>query len=179
LTSPRQLLIILAGLATVVPVGLGAQFQTIETSTMRLIYTSPLQSYLVPQVAASFENALRFHRRFFDYTPPGPINVLMHDLWHYGNAGARPVPENHVTIGIAPYGHDYESAPAPERMASSMNHELAHIVTTDRATRADARYRTLFLGKVTPTRMTLTHKVYGKNSLLLMMLILNEDGLLF
>jgi hypothetical protein len=36
-------------------------------------------------------------------------------------------------------------------MASSMNHELAHIVTTDRATRADARYRTLFLGKVTPT----------------------------
>ena len=117
---------------------------------MRLVYTSPLQSYLVPQVAGSFENSLRFHRRLFDYSPGGRINVLMHDLWHYGNAGARPVPENHVTVGIAPYGHDYESAPAPERMASSMNHELAHIVTTDKATASDRFFRALFFGKVTP-----------------------------
>ena len=132
------------------PSTLGAQFRAVETGSMRLVYTSPLQSYLVPQVAATFEHALRFHERLFDYTPRGPINVLMHDLWHYGNAGARPVPENHVTIGIAPYGHEYESAPAPERMASSMNHELAHIVTTDKATASDRRFRSLFSGKVTP-----------------------------
>ena len=129
---------------------LAAQFQTLETPAMRLVQTSPLQSYLVPQVTASFENALRFHRRLFDYTPDGRINVLMHDLWHYGNAGARPVPENHVTIGIEPYGHDYESAPAPERMASSMNHELAHIVTVDKATASDRFWRSVFFGKVTP-----------------------------
>ncbi len=144
------MLALLACLGALAPSGLAAQFQTVETATMRLVYTSPLQSYLVPQVAGSFENALRFHRRLFEYTPPGRINVLMHDLWHYGNAGARPVPENHVTIGIAPYGHDYESAPAPERMASSMNHELAHIVTTDKATRSDQFFRSLFFGKVTP-----------------------------
>ncbi len=128
---------------------------------MRLVYTSPLQSYLVPQVAATFENALRFHRRLFDYDPGGPINVLMHDLWHYGNAGARPVPENHVTIGIAPYGHEYESAPAPERMASSMNHELAHIVTTDKATASDRRFRSLFFGKVTPNAEAPLSMVYS------------------
>jgi hypothetical protein len=133
------------------PTGARAQFQALETPTMRMIYTSPLQSYLVLQVAATFENALRFHRRLFDYAPGGPINIMMHDLWHNGNAGARPVPENHVTVGIAPYGHDYESAPAPERMASSMNHELAHIVTTDKATRGDRFFRGLFLGKVTPS----------------------------
>ena len=133
-----------------VPARLTAQFQAIETPTMRLIYTSPMQSYLVPQVTATFDNALAFHRQLFNYSPGGRINVLMHDLWHLGNAGARPVPENHVTIGIAPYGHDYESAPAPERMASSMNHELAHIVTTDKATRADQFYRSIFFGKVTP-----------------------------
>jgi hypothetical protein len=150
LTTLRRLPILLAGVAFLAPAGLSAQFQAIESGNMRLVYTSPLQSYLVPQVAASFENALRFHRRLFDYTPPGPINILMHDLWHFGNAGARPVPENHVTVGIAPYAHDYESAPAPERMASSMNHELAHIVTTDRATRADEFYRSIFFGKVTP-----------------------------
>ena len=146
----EAILALVAGVGVVAPRGLDAQFQTVETLTMRLVFTSPLQSYLVPQVVASFENALRFHRRIFDYDPGGRINVLMHDLWHYGNAGARPVPENHVTIGIAPYGHDYESAPAPERMASSMNHELAHIVTTDKATAADRRWRAAFFGKVTP-----------------------------
>ncbi len=132
------------------PGGLAAQFQMLETRDLRLVYTSPLQSYLVPQVARSFENAMRFHRRLFDYTPPGRTNVLMHDLWHYGNAGARPVPENHVTLGIEPYAHDYESAPAPERMASSLNHELAHIVTVDKATRSDRFFRSAFLGKVSP-----------------------------
>jgi hypothetical protein len=142
-------LLVVPGL--VAPAPADAQFQTVQSGTMRLVYTSPLQSYLVPQVAGSFENALRFHRKLFDYSPGGRINVLMHDLWHYGNAGARPVPENHVTIGIAPYGHDYESAPAPERMASSMNHELAHIVTTDKATAGDRAFRTLFFGKVTPS----------------------------
>jgi hypothetical protein len=126
-----------------------------------MIYTSPMQSYLVPLVNASFENALRFHRELFGYTPPGPINILMHDLWHYGNAGARPVPENHVTIGIAPYGHDYESAPAPERMASSMNHELAHIVTTDKATSADRFYRSIFFGKVTPNSEVPLSMIYS------------------
>lgn len=142
--------VLLACLGLLAPHALGAQFQAVETATMRLILTSPLQSYLVPQVSGSFENALRFHKRLFDYAPEDRMNVLMHDLWHLGNAGARPVPENHVTVGIAPYGHDYESAPAPERMASSMNHELAHIVTTDKATRADNRYRGMFFGKVTP-----------------------------
>jgi hypothetical protein len=142
-------------LATVVlglgPRPLSAQFQGIETATIRLVFTSPLQTYLVPQVTGAFDNALRVHRRLFDYTPDGRIDVLMHDLWHYGNAGARPVPENHVTVGIAPYGHEYESAPAPERMASSMNHELAHIVTTDKATATDRFFRRAFLGKVTPS----------------------------
>jgi hypothetical protein len=132
------------------PHGLRAQFQGLETATMRLVFTSPLQGYLVPQVTGSFDNALRVHRRLFDYDPGGRIDVLMHDLWHYGNAGARPVPENHITIGIAPYGHEYESAPAPERMASSMNHELTHIVTTDKATAGDRRFRRFFLGKPTP-----------------------------
>ncbi len=130
------------------PCSLGAQFQAVETPTMRLIYTSPTQAYLVPQVVSSFERALRFHEKLFDYVPKDPTDVLMHDLWHFGNAGARPLPENHVTVGIAPYGHDYESSPAPERMASSMNHELAHIFTTDKPTASDRFFRSIFLGKV-------------------------------
>jgi hypothetical protein len=149
--TPLRVIALLGALSGLLPASVAAQFQTITTERMRLVFTSPLQSYLVPQVALSFENALVFQQRLFDYTPPDRINVLMHDLWHFGNAGARPVPENHVTIGIAPYGHDYESAPAPERMVSSMNHELAHIFTTDKATRRDRFYRGIFFGKVTPS----------------------------
>ena len=143
------------------PGDLAAQFQMLETRDLRLVYTSPLQSYLVPQVARSFENALQFHHRLWDYTPDGRVDVLMHDLWHYGNAGARPSPENHVTVGIAPYGHDYESAPAPERMASSLNHEMTHIVTTDKATASDRRYRSLFFGKVVPNADVPLSMLYG------------------
>jgi hypothetical protein len=146
--SPTALLVAALVLA---PARLDAQFLSLNTPTMRLIYTSPLQSYLVPQVVGSFDKALRFHEKLFDYVPRDPrMDVLMHDLWHYGNAGARPLPENHVTIGIAPYGHDYESAPAPERMGSSMNHELAHVFTTDKPTASDRFFRSLFLGKVAP-----------------------------
>ncbi|HKA59171.1 MAG TPA: hypothetical protein VKD28_11210 [Gemmatimonadales bacterium] len=152
MTTRRDLLALLIFLGTCAPTGgrLVAQFQTLETRNMRLVYTSPLQSHLVPQVSRSFQNSLQFHRRLFDYTPAGKINVLMHDLWHYGNAGARPVPENHITVGIEPYAHDYESAPAPERMASSLNHEMAHIVTVDKATSSDRFFRSIFFGKVTP-----------------------------
>ena len=143
------------------PADLAAQFQLIVTPDLRLVYTSPLQSYLVPQVVRAFENSLHFHRHLFHYTPPGPINVLMHDLWHYGNAGASPIPENHITIGIEPYAHDYESAPAPERMISSLNHEMAHIVTVDKATASDRFYRSIFFGKVTPNPEVPLSMLYG------------------
>jgi WD40 repeat protein len=141
---------LLVCVGTWAPSDLAGQFQMLETGDMRLVSTSPLQSVLVPQVARSFENALRFHRDLFDYTPRGKIDVLMHDLWHYGNGGARPVPENHITVGIEPYAHVYESSPAPERMTSTFNHELAHIVTTDKATSSDRFFRSVFFGKVTP-----------------------------
>jgi len=151
--SPTRVLPLLlaAACSIAAPHSLRAQFQSLQTPTLRLIYTSPLESYLVPQVITSFDKALRFHEKLFDYVPRHRTDVLMHDLWHYGNAGARPLPENHVTIGMAPYGHDYESAPAPERIGSSMNHELAHIFTTDKPTASDRAFRSLFLGKVTPT----------------------------
>ena len=160
----HRLRFVLASLACVpvcAPSELAAQFQMVETKDMRLVFTSPLQSYLVPQVARTFENSLQFHRRLFDYTPSGPINVLMHDLWHYGNAGASPLPENHIIIGIEPYSHEYESVPGPERMTSSLNHEMAHIVTMDKATASDRFYRSLFFGKVTPNPEVPLSMLYG------------------
>jgi hypothetical protein len=157
----RNALTFLFCMRVLAPGNLAAQFQTLETSDLRLVYTSPLQAYLVPQVARSFQNSLAFYQRHFAYSPGGRINVLMHDLWHYGNAGARPVPENHITIGIEPYAHDYESGPAPERMASSMNHEMAHIVTVDKPNASDRLFRSVFFGKVTPNAEVPLSMVYS------------------
>lgn len=143
------------------PSQLVAQFQTLQTRNLRLVWTSPLQSYLVPQVVGAFENSLEFHSRLWDWTPRGKIDVLMHDLWHYGNAGASPLPENHITIGIAPDNHAYESLPTQERITSALNHEMVHIVTTDKATSSDRFFRRIFFGKVTPNAAVPLSMLYG------------------
>jgi hypothetical protein len=151
----------LAGAWVCAPSNLAAQFQTLETRDLRLVWTSPLQSYLVPQVAGAFENSLQFHSRLWDWSPRGRIDVLMHDLWHYGNAGASPLPDNHITVGLAPYETDYESAPAQERIISSLNHEMTHLVTTDKATASDRFFRSVFFGKVTPNPEAPPSMLYG------------------
>jgi hypothetical protein len=143
------------------PRDLSAQFQLLVTDNQRLVSTSPLQAYLVPQVARAFENSLQFHSHLFHYAPGGRVDLLLHDLWHYGNAGASPLPENHITVGIEPYSHDYESSPSQERIVSSLNHEMAHIVTTDKATSTDRFFRSIFFGKVTPSPEAPVSFLYG------------------
>ncbi len=143
------------------PSELLAQFEMLQTRDLRLVWTSPLQVYLVPQVVGAFENSLQFHSRLWNWSPRGKIDVLMHDLWHYGNAGASPLPENHITVGLAPYETEYESAPAQERIVSSFNHEMVHLVTTDKATASDRFFRGLFLGKVTPNPAAPPSMLYG------------------
>jgi len=157
----RFVLAFVAGVGLSAPSDLAAQFQTLQTRDLRLVWTSPLQSYLVPLVAGAFENSLQFHSRLWDYAPAGKIDVLMHDLWHYGNAGASPLPENHITVGLAPYEVEYESAPAQERIVSSLNHEMVHIVTTDKATASDRFFRSVFFGKVTPNPEAPPSMLYG------------------
>src|SRR5262249_5977493 len=50
-----------------------------------------------------------------------------------------------------PYDYVYETGPTNERMNWVMNHELAHLVTTEKSTSTDRFYRSLFLGKVSAT----------------------------
>ncbi len=157
----RFALAFVVGVRLCAPSALAAQFQTLQTRDLQLVWTSPLQSYLVPQVVGAFENSLQFHSRLWDYTPRGRMDVLMHDLWHYGNAGASPLPENHITVGLAPYEHDYESAPAQERIISSLNHEMTHLVTPDKATASDRFFRSIFFGKVTPNPAAPPSMLYG------------------
>src|SRR6266853_846238 len=90
------------------PRNLTAQFQTLVTNNQRLVSTSSLQAYLVPQVARAFESSL-----------------------------------------------------PQERIVSTLNHEMAHTVTTDKATSSDRFFRSIFFGKVTPSPEAPVSFLYG------------------
>lgn len=127
-----------------------AQLSVLDTRDVSIVYLDPTQGFLAPQVARSAENALDFHRRLFDFQPAERINVLLTDFADFGNAAADSVPRDIVTIKIAPLSFAYETFTANERMNYLMNHELAHVATSDRAAARDHLFRRLFFGKVAP-----------------------------
>ena len=80
-----------------------------------------------------FENALAFHQKLFDFKPREKITVLLTDFSDAGNASAEAVPRDFVTLRIAPMSFAFETFTASERMSYLMNHELVHVMTSDRA----------------------------------------------
>lgn len=122
----------------------------LETTDHRLLYFDPTETYLVPHVARTFENSMDRQRYIFGYEPYEKITTLLTDFRDYSNASASAVPRNSLLVDIAPSSTTFETLPGSERFYSLMNHELVHIVTTDKATAADRRMRRLFGGKVTP-----------------------------
>lgn len=130
--------------------GRSADFYTLQTRAMRLVYYARQHSYIVPHLARSFENALSFHKRLFDYTPSEDVLVFLQDYDDYGYAGATALPRNYMILGIEPYEYTYETSPTNERFNWVTTHELTHIVATDMAAPGDRAFRTLFQGKVLP-----------------------------
>ncbi len=128
-----------------------AQLQSLRTKNLHLISLDSSHAFLVPHVARSFENSLKFHRRLFDYTPSEPVTVLLHDFNDYGTGGTNTIPWNYLSIGIEPYDYVYETSPTNERFNWVMNHELVHVLATDKAAGSDLFFRGMFLGKVEPT----------------------------
>jgi len=130
---------------------LSAQLEVLETKNLRLIYYSKGHEYIVPHLARSFENALSFHERLFDYKSDEKITILLEDFGDFGNAGAISIPNNYIKVSLAPFSYVYEIRPANERMNWMMNHELVHIVASDKAADSDRFFRKLFAGKIIPT----------------------------
>jgi hypothetical protein len=124
------------------------QFSVIETPSQRLISYGEASSYMVKYVGSCVENALGYQMKLYNYIPSEKITVVMHDLNDYGNAGASTIPRNFVMIAIGPSNFVYETAPANERINTTMNHEFVHIATLDQSAGVDHFYRSLFLGKV-------------------------------
>jgi hypothetical protein len=127
------------------------QLNTLETEHLRLIYFDKAHSYLISYVARCFENSFKVYRQLYEYTPEEKITLILHDFSDYSNAGTGTVPKNHITMSIAPISYIFETSPSNERFNATMNHELAHIVTIDKATKRDRFFRTFFGGKVMET----------------------------
>jgi hypothetical protein len=124
------------------------QFKTLETKNIKLIYYNPLHEYLVPHIARCFENSLRYHCRFWNYTPSERASVTIFDMGDYGNAGATAIPVNRLAVFMAPPSYVFETSPANERINTMMNHELVHVMALDKPAGSDRFFRSLFRGKV-------------------------------
>ncbi len=122
----------------------------LQTKNLRLVYYDNNHAYLLPHTARCFENSLKFHRALFDYRPSEEVTILFQDFNDYGSAGTSTIPWNYINVGIEPFDYVYETSPTNERMNWVMSHELVHVLATDKAGKADAFYRKIFGGKVSP-----------------------------
>jgi hypothetical protein len=143
-----------AALLTLLLTALGgeasAQLKSLETDDLRLLYVSPAQAFLTPHAGRCFENALGFERKLFDYRPSEKVTVLLTDLSDVGNASASAVPRNNLLFELSPLSFAYETMVANERVNFVMNHELVHVIASDKAAGPDRFFRTMFAGKVNP-----------------------------
>ncbi|MEQ1931938.1 MAG: hypothetical protein ABL957_15600, partial [Parvularculaceae bacterium] len=124
----------------------------LETDDLRLLYFHPAETYLTPYVAASFDNALAFNRRLFNWEPWEKTTVLLKDFSDFGNAAARSSPNNALLLDIAPLSLAYETFSPGERFFTLTNHETTHVATMDVWNRSDARWRRVFGGKPMPVQ---------------------------
>jgi hypothetical protein len=127
--------------------GFGQLITKIDTERTQLVYFGGRYTYLTPHVLRSFNNAMDFHQKLWDYNP-GKIYIMLNDFQDYGNGGAITMPLNQVFIGIGPYNFAYSIVPSSERFQWLFNHELTHIVMTDKPNQRDKRWRKALFGKV-------------------------------
>jgi hypothetical protein len=138
-----------------------AQWRYVETRDMRVIYYDSSNAYVIPHLIRCFENSLRFHRSLWHYNPTQKVSVLLEDFDDYGYAGAATMPYNYLRLGIEPYKYVFETFPTNERFNWVMNHELTHVVATEKSSASDRFYRSLFCGKVWPMEEQPLSMVYS------------------
>jgi hypothetical protein len=125
-----------------------AQYRTLETARLRLLYPGTTLGYLAPYAARCFENSMNVHARLFGYASDEKVNVILDDFEDHGNAGVWVNPRNSMVVHIAPTSFVYETNPANERINHTMSHEVVHVVALDQATPRDRFLRTVMGGKV-------------------------------
>jgi hypothetical protein len=115
-----------------------------------LVHFGNRSDYLLPHVAGTFRNAMAFHREFWNYHDTMTY-VILNDFEDLGHGGAIAMPYSQVQLGIEPYSFAFSIIPSSERFQWLFNHELTHIVQSDKANSTDAFFRNVFGGKVRRT----------------------------
>ena len=123
----------------------------VETPDLRLYYYNYLAD-IAPLAIRTFTNAREWQRRMFGWMPSERTTVVLQDFADYGNAHAFAAPRGTLILDVAPLSRAFESSPAGERMYTTMNHELVHVLQSDIASAEDQRWRRFFLGKVPAQR---------------------------
>jgi hypothetical protein len=119
----------------------------LDSDRVQLVYLGKRYTYLTPHVLRTYDNAMNFHQELWDYDP-GKVYVMLNDFQDYGNGGAITMPLNQVFIGIGPYSFAFSIIPSNERFQWLFNHELTHVVMTDKPNRRDEAWRKAMFGKV-------------------------------
>ena len=119
----------------------------VETPELRLYYYNYLAD-IAPLAIRTFTNAREWQRRMFGWMPSERTTVVLQDFADYGNAHTFAAPRGTLILDVAPLSRAFESSPAGERMYTTMNHELVHVLQSDISSAEDQRWRQLFLGKV-------------------------------
>lgn len=156
-----QVTVVFFILLTFSSVPISAQFKSIQTDDLNLLYYDFGHEFLVNHTLRCYTNAINFHRRVFGYNSDEPVTIIMQDFGDFGNAGASAVPRNVVLMGIAPFNYAYETNPANERINVLANHELVHIVALDMASKSDQSFRNIFMGKIDPVQDEPISMLYG------------------
>jgi PAS domain-containing protein len=119
----------------------------VQTKDLNLYYYDYLK-FLEPHAIRTFTNSLAWQRRMLGWVPSESTTILLQDFADYGNASASASPRGMLAIDVAPLSRAFETSPASERMYSTMNHELVHVVQGDIASEEELKWRRFFLGKV-------------------------------
>lgn len=127
------------------------RYRAVETENLLLFYGFEEQEYILKHLSRCYENSMRYHMKFFNFTPSEKVTIYLNDSDDFGYAGTTTIPNNWITLGIEPFEYVYDTCPTNERMNWVMNHELVHVVASDQAAGSDAFFRKIFFGKVTPT----------------------------
>ena len=127
-----------------------AQLTEQHVPGLRLVFVDGPESFLVPHATRTALNSLRSQKKIFGFEPWKTPTVLVVDLQDKGNAGASTVPNDLVTVYIAPIAFIYETIATNERLNTLLNHEFVHIATMDEPNGRDRIFRRLFGGKVNP-----------------------------
>ncbi len=124
------------------------KWRVLETPDLRLVYYDEEHSYVLKHLARCFENTMGYYRIFFDYTPSEEVTILLQDFDDYGYAGTSTIPNNYITLGIEPFEYVYETCPTNERFNWVVNHEMVHVVISEKGVGMDETWRKIFFGKV-------------------------------